>query len=188
MQKATVGLAGLGGLGSNVAVALTRSGIGRLILVDFDAVEAGNLNRQHYFLDDVGKPKTTALTAILAAINPNVVIKSHDLFLTEESIPVLFAEADIIAECFDKAESKAMLTRVFFSQLAPHGKKLVAASGLAGCGPVNEITTRLVNPSFAIVGDGKSDVNDVPLLVASRVITAAMHQAHQIIRWITETD
>jgi len=188
MLGTTVAIAGLGGLGSNVAVALARTGIGRLILVDFDAVDSSNLNRQHYFLADVGKPKTTALAKIITAINPAVLLETHDTVLNQESIPGIFAEADIIAECFDRAEAKAMLTRVFFTRLALQGKKLVAASGLAGLGPANDIRTRLVSPNFAIVGDGHSDVNEEPLLVASRVITAAMHQAHQIIHWITETD
>lgn len=188
MRQATVGLAGLGGLGSNVAAALARTGVGRLILADFDAVESGNLNRQNYYTDDVGTPKTDALARIITRINPDVTLEVHNELLTEENIPGIFAGADIIAECFDKAEMKAMLTRVFFKRLAPQGKKLVAVSGLAGCGPANSITTRLVNPNFAIVGDGHTDVNEVPLLVASRVIIAAMHQAHQIIQWILETD
>jgi sulfur carrier protein ThiS adenylyltransferase len=188
MQQATVGLAGLGGLGSNVAAALARAGIGRLILVDFDAVEAGNLNRQHYFTGDVGTLKTDALARIIARINPAVTVELHNVMLTEENIPAIFAGADIIAECFDRADMKAVLTRVFFNQLAPRGKKLVAVSGLAGCGPANAITTRLVSPIFALVGDGYTDVSDVPVLVASRVIIAAMHQAHQIIQWILATD
>jgi sulfur carrier protein ThiS adenylyltransferase len=187
MRKATVGIAGLGGLGSNVAAALARTGIGRLILVDFDEVEAGNLNRQNYFTEDVGMLKTDALARIIARINPAVALEIHNEILTEENIPGIFANADIIAECFDRADMKALLTRVFFRQLAPQGKKLVAVSGLAGCGPANTIITQVVSPNFAVVGDGKTDVNEVPLLVASRVIIAAMHQAHQVIQWILAT-
>jgi sulfur carrier protein ThiS adenylyltransferase len=57
-----IGIAGCGGLGSNCAVALSRVGIGRLILVDFDVVELSNLNRQYYFRDQIGLLKTEALT------------------------------------------------------------------------------------------------------------------------------
>ncbi len=54
LKAATVGIAGLGGLGSSIAVALARVGVGKLIVADFDVVEPSNLNRQQYFVDQIG--------------------------------------------------------------------------------------------------------------------------------------
>ena len=61
IQNKTIGIAGCGGLGSNCAIALARIGIGKLIIVDFDSIDKSNLNRQYYFIDQIGKPKVDAL-------------------------------------------------------------------------------------------------------------------------------
>ncbi len=68
LNASCVGIAGCGGLGSNAAVALTRAGVGRLILADLDIVELSNLNRQYFFQDDVGQFKAEALAEHLKAI------------------------------------------------------------------------------------------------------------------------
>lgn len=62
-SNARVAVAGLGGLGSNIAVMLARSGIGHLLLVDFDTVDVTNLNRQMYMIPHLGRPKAEALPA-----------------------------------------------------------------------------------------------------------------------------
>jgi len=184
MKTATVGIAGLGGLGSNVAIALARTGIGKLILVDFDCVEKSNLNRQQYLLSQVGKLKTEALKQNIIEINLQVEIEIINCKLNEENIPVVFKNADIIAECFDKADAKAMITNIFLNKLADKGKKLVAASGMAGTGKADEIKTLIKNNNFAVVGDGKSGIETETILTASRVGIVALFQANQIIRWI----
>jgi len=184
MKNATVGIAGLGGLGSNLAIALARTGIGKLILVDFDCVEKSNLNRQQYFLSQTGKLKTEALKQNIIEINPEVDVEIINCKLDEKNTPVIFDNAGIIAECFDKADAKAMITNVFLDKLAGKGKKLVAASGMAGTGRADEIKTLLQHENFALVGDGKSGIETESLLIASRVGIAALFQANQIIRWI----
>ncbi|RLD09231.1 MAG: thiamine biosynthesis protein ThiF [Chlamydiae bacterium] len=184
LKTATVGIAGLGGLGSNAAIALARTGIGKLILVDFDCVEKSNLNRQQYLLSQVGKLKTEALKQNIIEINPQVEIEIINCKLNEENIPGIFENADIIAECFDKADAKAMITNVFLNELADKGKKLVAASGMAGTGKADEIKTLMKNNNFAVVGDGKSGIETETILTASRVGIVALFQANQIIRWI----
>ncbi|MBW2366731.1 MAG: ThiF family adenylyltransferase, partial [Deltaproteobacteria bacterium] len=70
MKSGVVGVAGLGGLGSNVAVSLARMGVGTLILADFDVVEPSNLNRQQYFIEHIGRLKTEAMCDILKRVNP----------------------------------------------------------------------------------------------------------------------
>ena len=110
LYTASVGIAGLGGLGSNIAVQLTRLGIGHLTLADCDRVEISNLNRQSYRLCDIGRPKPEALTEQLLQINPYLCYEPHFLKLTPQNIPEIFAGCNIICEAFDDPEQKAMLT------------------------------------------------------------------------------
>jgi len=181
-KKATVGIMGLGGLGSPVAVALTRIGIGRLILADFDIVEPSNLNRQQYFIEQIGMRKTVALKENLARINPYVQVESIDERLTEENIPILFKEVDVLAECFDNPVMKAAALRAVRLQMP--GMRYVGASGMAGYGDNNIISTKQLYPNIYLVGDGVSAAGEGCGLMAPRVGIVAHHQANQILRLI----
>ena len=176
----TVAICGLGGLGSNIAVALTRAGVGRLILIDFDKVDISNLHRQQYHADQIGLYKTEALTENLKRIAPYVEIISHAVRITAENFQELLQDADIICEAFDDAEAKAMLVNGVLEQL--HTKYLIAASGMAGLGSANSIKTRRVMERFYLCGDGVSDVGDDIGLVAPRVMLCAAHQAQMVLR------
>ena len=72
LEKAKIGVAGLGGLGSNVLSHLVRAGIRRFVAADFDVVSASNLNRQFFFADQVGRKKTEALAENLRRIAPDL--------------------------------------------------------------------------------------------------------------------
>ena len=109
VKKATVGIAGLGGLGSAIAIALARVGVGKLVLVDFDVVEPSNLNRQQYFIDQIGMCKTEAIKQNLLRINPYVELEVHTVLLTSENVPTIFNDVDILVEAFDGADAKAMM-------------------------------------------------------------------------------
>ena len=176
----TVAICGLGGLGSNIAVALARAGVGRLILIDFDKVDISNLHRQQYQADQIGLYKTEALTENLKRIAPYVEIISYAVRITAENFQELLQEADIICEAFDDAEAKAMLVNGVLEQL--HTKYLIAASGMAGLGSANSIKTRRVMERFYLCGDGVSDVADDIGLVAPRVMLCAAHQAQMVLR------
>lgn len=176
----TVAICGLGGLGSNIAVALARAGVGRLILIDFDKVDISNLHRQQYQADQIGLYKTEALTENLKRIAPYVEIISHSVRITEDNFRELLQDADIICEAFDDAEAKAMLVNGVLEQL--HTKYLIAASGMAGLGSANSIKTRRVMERFYLCGDGVSDVKDDIGLVAPRVMLCAAHQAQMVLR------
>ncbi|MDF1576968.1 MAG: sulfur carrier protein ThiS adenylyltransferase ThiF [Desulfobulbales bacterium] len=180
VKNASVGIMGLGGLGSLVAVALARVGIGHLLLADYDLVEPSNLNRQQYFIDQIGEKKTEALKQNLARINPYLRIETIDAILTEESIPVLFKEVDVLAECFDGAAMKAAALRCALGPLA--GKGFVGASGLAGYEDSNTIRTRKIRDRVYLVGDNESEARPGRGLMAPRVGVAAHHQANQILR------
>ena len=110
LSQASVAVCGLGGLGSHVAFALARSGVGRLHLIDFDRVELTNLNRQQYGVSQLGMPKPEALKKEILEFAPYLDIRTDFVRLTEENIPSLLAEEKYICEAFDAADQKAMLT------------------------------------------------------------------------------
>ncbi len=183
-QKATVGIMGLGGLGTVVAGALARIGIGRLILADYDVVEPSNLNRQQYFVSQIGMKKTTALKENLLQMNPYINITTVDERLNEESIPKIFSQVDVLAECFDDPVMKAAGLRAALTHL--HRAGYVGSSGLAGYGDNNAIQTSEIHPKVFIVGDGTSAAGPGQGLMAPRVGIAAHHQANQILRILLE--
>ena len=179
-SSATVAVCGLGGLGSNIAIALARAGVGRLILIDFDRVDITNLHRQQYEADQIGMYKTVALAENLKEIAPYISLEIHTERITEDNAVTLLQDADIICEAFDNAEAKAMLTDIVLSELPD--KYLVAASGMAGMGTTNSIKTRKITSRFYLSGDETSDVSDGIGLVAPRVALCAAHQAHTVLR------
>ena len=182
LKAASVAVCGLGGLGSNIAIALARAGVGRLHIIDFDRVDISNLNRQQYFPEQLGQPKAVALYDTLHRIAPYCNIRKDTVKLDETNIPSLLSEADIIVEAFDKADQKAMLVNCVLENMP--GKYLVSGSGMAGIGPSNTISTRRIAKRFYLCGDGVSDVDDGMGLVSSRVLICAGHQAHTVIRII----
>jgi sulfur carrier protein ThiS adenylyltransferase len=182
LKAASVGIAGAGGLGSAVAVALARVGVGRLVIADFDVVEPSNLNRQQYFIDQIGQPKVEALAVNLQRINPYVAVEPHPTLLDPTNIPVIFTPCSVVVEAFDRADMKAMLVDTVLGQMA--GVTVVAASGLAGYGPNNAITTRKIASRLYLSGDGTSEAQPGNGLMAPRVGIAAGHQANQVIRII----
>ena len=183
-EFATVAICGLGGLGSNIAFALARAGIGKLILIDFDSVDITNLHRQQYKANQIGMSKTQALKENLLEIAPYVAIETHKVRISENNAAEFLEKADIICEAFDDAECKAMLVNLVLERMPE--KYLVAASGMAGFGSANTIQTRRISKHFYICGDGASDVSEAGSLVASRVMLCAAHQAHTVLRILTE--
>ena len=179
-STAVVAICGLGGLGSNIAIALARAGIGKLILIDFDRVDITNLHRQQYKADQIGMYKTDALADNLREIAPYIELEAHTERITEENAVTLLKDADIICEAFDDAECKAMLTNTVLSELPD--KYFVAASGMAGMGTTNSIKTRRITSRFYLCGDEMSEVSDGIGLVAPRVALCAAHEAHTVLR------
>ncbi|MCI9448101.1 MAG: thiamine biosynthesis protein ThiF [Lachnospiraceae bacterium] len=183
-SSATVAICGLGGLGSNIAISLARAGIGKLILVDFDCVDITNLHRQQYKANQIGMNKTDALSENLKEIAPYIELETHTERIAEENASHLLQDADIICEAFDNAEAKAMLTNLVLETMPD--KFLVAASGMAGIGSANSIQTRKITKRFYLCGDRTSDVSEEGSLVSSRVMLCAAHQAHTVLRILTE--
>ena len=159
-SAATVAVCGLGGLGSNISISLARTGIGKLILIDFDRVDITNLNRQQYKANQIGRYKTDALKENLKEIAPYIELESHTAYIDEGNAIDLLKDADIICEAFDNAEM----------------------------GSANSIKTRKLTDRFYLCGDGVSDINDNKGLVAPRVMLCAAHQAHTVLRIIANKE
>ena len=179
-SSATVAVCGLGGLGSNIAVALARAGIGKLLLVDFDRVDLTNLHRQQYKANQIGRHKADALAENLFEIAPYTEIQAVTEKITEANLADLLKGVDIVCEAFDNAEAKAMLVNGVLEQMPDC--YLVAASGMAGMDTPNTIRTRKIMKRFYLCGDGVSDVGETVGLVAPRVMLCAAHQAHTVLR------
>ena len=182
LNRGNVAIAGLGGLGSNVACALARIGVGHLHLIDFDRVDITNLNRQQYFMEHIGRYKTDALREILIKINPYLDIRTDCVRVTEDNLQELFQDNDIICEAFDDPEAKAMLVNGILEQYPE--KKLVSASGMAGYESSNSIHTRKIMKNFYLCGDETSEVTYGHGLMAPRVAICAAHEANMITRLI----
>ena len=182
ISAARVAVCGLGGLGSNIAIALARAGVGHLHLIDFDRVDLTNLNRQQYAVGQLGQYKTDALRETLSLVSPYCDVTCDTIRVTEENLPDLLKTQDYICEAFDRAEAKAMLVSGVLEHFPE--KYLVAGSGLAGLGSANTIQTRRISKRFYLCGDGTSDSSVGLGLVASRVLVCAAHEANMILRLI----
>lgn len=180
LKKGRVAIAGLGGLGSNVALSLARVGIGYIKLIDFDVVEPSNLNRQQYFVSHIGMKKTEALKEILTQVNPFINLEIVDTKVTTDNINELFNDVDIILECFDKADCKAMIVNEVLQKFKD--KKIISSSGMAGFYSNNIIKTKKINSRLYICGDFVNEARKGNGLMAPRVAIAANHEANTVVR------
>ncbi len=182
VKGAKVGIAGLGGLGSVVAIALARVGVGELVLADYDVVEPSNLNRQQFFIDQIGRPKVDAMEENLKRINPYVKVSSHRVVLNGDNIPLIFSGVNVLVEAFDTAEAKAELLNAMAGAMPD--VPVVTASGVAGHGPSNTIQTKVFceGRCYYVVGDMETEAAPGTGLMAPRVGIAAHHQANCVLR------
>ena len=179
VKQGAVAIAGLGGLGSNIAVMLAQLGVGKLLLVDFDTVEPSNLNRQHYTLRHLGLPKTEALAGQIGEINPFVQVYAKQIKITSENAAAIFQGWPLICEALDNPSAKAMLINAL---LPDEEKTIVAASGMAGYDSANTIQTTHSMRRLYVCGDGSSEAMPGNGLMAPRVQICAGHQANMILR------
>jgi sulfur carrier protein ThiS adenylyltransferase len=183
LKGTCIGIAGCGGLGSNCAMALARVGIGSLVIADFDVVTPENLNRQYYFLDQVGAKKVVALRENIRKVNPDIAIEAHDVRLGPDEVVHIFKNCTLIIEAFDSADMKLMLIETVTERFPD--KFIIAASGLAGYGQNNAIRTRRLGSLF-ICGDEVSEVSPELPPLAPRVGIVAAMQANQALEIILD--
>lgn len=178
LSKKTVGIAGAGGLGSNAAVALARSGIGSIIIVDFDKIEKSNLNRQYYFLNQIGRYKVDAIKEIIHTINPKIAVKPVQLKLKKGRMFDPFTNVDVVIEALDNAETKTAFIEEILENLP--STPLVAASGVAGYGQSDRIVTRHLG-NLHVCYDEYAESSDEDVLLAPKVCLMANWQANIVL-------
>jgi sulfur carrier protein ThiS adenylyltransferase len=184
LKASKVAIAGLGGLGSNIAVMLSRTGVGELLLIDFDIVEPSNLNRQSYYIRHLGMYKTDALKEQLKEINPFIKVITKTIKIDENNIKELLKNYPFVCEAFDKADQKAMLVSNILEKLPK--TKIVAGSGMAGYESSNKIKTKKALKNLYICGDFEAEAKVGMGLMAPRVTLCAAHQANMILRLILD--
>lgn len=180
LRAAHVGIIGAGGLGSNVAMMLARSGVRQMTIADPDIVDASNLNRQAYFPGDVGTPKVRALAGHLTALEPAMRLTLHEAAVTRANASALFAECPLIVEAVDLAETKVLLYELF----AQEKELYVTASGMAGFGRDAVMITRRPRANVVAVGDFVNAVDAAHPPLAPRVMQAAALQADAVLAHI----
>jgi sulfur carrier protein ThiS adenylyltransferase len=174
-----VGIAGAGGLGSNCAVALARSGVGTIVIADFDIIEPANLNRQYYFSDQVGMAKVVALQENIRRINPATIVSVHNTRLNVGNIPSVFKGCDVIVEAFDQASEKEMLIETVQEEMP--GIPLIIGSGMAGWGRTDLLKCKKADDLLYVCGDESSEVSEELPCLAPRVGIVSNMQANQVI-------
>jgi sulfur carrier protein ThiS adenylyltransferase len=184
LKNSKIAVAGLGGLGSNIATSLARMGVGYLKLVDFDIVEPSNINRQYYFLDQLGMYKTGALKETLKRINPFIKYEFINKKVNENNIEEIFSGVDVICEAFDKAETKAMFIRKSMQLFSD--SLIIGASGVAGTYSTEDLKIKKIGKNLYIVGDFENEAKIGQGLMATRVAVAANIQANLAVRYILE--
>lgn len=178
LQDSSVGIAGTGGLGSNVAVSLARAGIGRLVIVDFDSVEESNLNRQYYFRDQIDMVKVEALKENIYRIDESVKVEIFNHRLTKDTMDRPFHDVGVIVEALDKAEIKTTFIEEVMQKLP--SIPVVGCSGVAGYGHSDRISTKKLGNLY-MVYDEKAKDSDEDVLMSPRVILMANWQANIVL-------
>lgn len=178
IQNTKVVIAGCGGLGSNAAITLTRTGFKNFILIDHDKVEISNLNRQAYFFHQIGMPKVEALKENIKLINKDCQIETYIEKIGEENVDFYLSKGDIILEAVDSAETKALL----INSAIKLNKKIVSASGICGFGDIEKIQIKRFK-NVTIIGDFYSD-NSKFKPYAPKVITVSSMECDELLRMV----
>ena len=179
LSRFRVGIAGAGGLGSNCAVSLARSGIGTIVIADFDILEPGNLYRQYYFTSQLEMFKATALKETIARINPDTLVIAHTVQLNPENIQMIYSGCDVIVEALDEVEMKDMLAETIQEKMP--GIPLIMGSGLAGWGNIESLRCRKIDDTLYVCGDETTETTPDNPALAPRVSIVANMQADMVV-------
>jgi molybdopterin/thiamine biosynthesis adenylyltransferase len=133
LGDASVLIIGAGGLGAPASLYLASSGVGQLLINDFDTVDASNLPRQVLFRDgDVGKGKAITTKKHLQAINPNINVIAIGDRLNRDALPELVASVDAVLDCTDNFASRWLINEVTYT----HNKPLIVGAAIRWEGQV----------------------------------------------------
>jgi len=176
IRSAKIGIGGAGGLGSNVAIILTRTGFENFSIIDKDTIEASNLNRQQYFMDDIGSSKVETLRKHLLKINPDINCKVFNKKWTPDLQENILEDCTLIVEAFDGAEDKSRFVE-YYQEKADF---VISGNGMAGLIEKKPLGIKRIANVF-IVGDNKTDTACGNPPLAPRVITCAAMMAEVVL-------
>ncbi len=176
IQSKKIGIAGAGGLGSNVAMILVRSGFTKIEIFDYDSIDASNLNRQQYFINEIGLDKVGCLTEHLFNINPDIHIQSIKAKWTRDNAHSFFSNCDFIIEAFDQADWKYQ----FINYYQPSGIPIISGNGMAGLFEKQPMFVRKLDNVY-FVGDSTTDTALGHPPMAPRVTACAAKMAEIIL-------
>ena len=176
IQSKKIGVGGAGGLGSNCAMMLVRSGFKHFEIIDQDVIDPSNLNRQQYYIDEIGMPKVVMLRKRLLDINPEADILIHQAKWHEGNAENFFKGFDFIVEAFDVADFKYR----FVQYHAPRFPVIVSGVGMAGLLEKKPMTVKKVGNVY-ICGDRNTDSAQGHPPMAPRVTQCAAMMAEIIL-------
>jgi len=176
IQSKKIGIGGAGGLGSNCAMVLVRSGFKHLEIIDQDVIDPSNLNRQQYFTSEVGQPKVGRLKQRLIDINPDANITIHQTKWHEGNAADFFKGYDYIVEAFDVADFKYRFVQYY----APLFAVIVSGVGMAGLSEKKPMTVKKMGNIY-ICGDRNTDSAQGHPPMAPRVTQCAAMMAEIIL-------
>lgn len=184
IKKTKLLIIGCGGLGSNAAEILIRTGFSDLVLTDFDVVNAENLNRQNFSFTQCGMKKVVALKKNLLKINPWAKIKTICEKVDGKKLrEIIFREkTDVIIEAVDVTETK----KIIFEGSLKLKKRVVAASGVAGYGDCENIKVKR-GKNFSVIGDMIKSTKDFKPF-APKVSAVAAMQADEVLRMVLDNE
>lgn len=193
IQNIKIMIIGCGGLGSNIATILVRTGFSKLILIDYDKVELKNLNRQNYLIKDIGMLKVDAIKKNLLQINPNISLLAINKKINKKNLKNIIRKYSpgIIVEAVDNNNTKAMI----FETSLEMDKIVVTASGIAGYGNIDDVKI-IRQKKYSIIGDFKTEIclsnrknhKSKKMPLAPKVTMIAAMQADEVLRRVLEED
>lgn len=180
ISRSTVAVVGLGALGSLSTQLLARSGIGKLIVIDRDYIELGNLHRQFFDEEDVGKPKATAVKEHLEKINSKVEVEDHFDNLDHTNAERLL-KADLILDCTDNLETRFLINDISLK----HKRPFIYAAALAESGYVYTIIPK-ERPCFECIFKEAKAAETCETAGVLNIITSAISvlQVNQAMKFI----
>ncbi|BBL64171.1 MULTISPECIES: HesA/MoeB/ThiF family protein [Methanosarcina] len=124
LKRATVFVAGTGGLGSPISTYLAIAGVGKIIIADFDCVEKSNLNRQFLHHErDLGREKVISAEEKLLSMNPDIKVETIKEKITDENADLIVPSCDLIIDALDNFDTRHVLNRLAVKRKIPliHG-------------------------------------------------------------------
>jgi sulfur carrier protein ThiS adenylyltransferase len=152
IQSKKIGIGGAGGLGSNCAMMLVRTGFKHLEIIDQDVIDPSNLNRQQFFSNEVGLAKVEVTKKRLLDINPDAKITIHQMQWNEQNANQFFKGFNFIVEAFDVADWKHRFVQYY----APRFPVVVSGVGMAGLLEKQPMTVKKLGNIY-ICGDRSTD-------------------------------